>query len=261
MAEGRAIYLMYHELQIQGRPLCRAGRSYSCYVVTLRNFQKQLNLLRAKNRRGISVSEALGGASTGKPAIAITFDDGCETDWVGAAPLLADAGFGATFYIVAGFVGQPRYLSPSQLRELAAAGFEIGCHSMTHRYLPGLNPAQLQAEIKEAKERLEQLLGRRVEHFSCPGGRWSRRVAEVARAAGYRSVATSRIGANRQRSDPFCLARVAVLSQTSAPEFERLIQGEKLLRRRMTQMLLDTGKALLGNATYERIRSTLLDHR
>ena len=92
-----------------------------------------------------------------------------------AKALLAEAGFTATFYVIAGRVGGRGYLSPAQLGELRAAGFEIGCHSMTHRYLDEADDGQLRVELGEAKERLEQITGTRIVHFSCPGGRWSRR--------------------------------------------------------------------------------------
>src|SRR5262249_26074061 len=141
----------------------------------------QLARLRAGGFRGLSVGEALAGGAGEGPEVVLTFDDGCETDLVTAAPLLEEAGFRATFYVVTGFVGRPGYLGAAQLCELAGRGFEVGCHSQTHAYLPDLDEAGLDEEVAGAKGRLEQLLGRRVEHFSCPGGRWSRRVAAAAR--------------------------------------------------------------------------------
>ena len=86
--------------------------------------------------RGISVEDALCNKKTGK--VVITFDDGCETDLTVAAPLLQRANFTATFYITLGFLGRTGYLIPRQVRELSDAGFDIGCHSMTHPYLSDL---------------------------------------------------------------------------------------------------------------------------
>src|SRR5258708_11065666 len=153
--------------------------------------------------RGISVSEALTGGAAG--GIAITFDDGCETDLSVAAPILHKLNFGATFYITVGFLGRPGYLTANQVRELIDAGFEIGCHSMTHPYLTDLDDLQLHREIIDAKSRLEEIVGRPVHHFSCPGGRWSPVVSTMARRGGYRSVATSRIAVNHPTCNPFSL--------------------------------------------------------
>ncbi len=260
MSAGGTVYLMYHEIEVPGREVCQSEPGYLRYVVSAADFRKQMTLLQAGGLRGISVTQALERADNEGPAVAITFDDGCETDWTRAAPSLQQAGFHATFYVVAGFLGRRGYLSPGQLRELAQAGFEIGCHSRTHAYLPGLSPQELRAEMAEAKERLEQLLGRRVDHFSCPGGRWSPRVAAMARAAGYHSVATSRISTNTPGSDRYRLSRVVILRETPLRDFDRLCRAEGLFRLRVHQAALHAAKGLLGNSLYQKVRSAVLDH-
>ncbi len=265
MAGLTTIYLTYHEIRVPGRELRRNEAGYVHYVVEDSGFRAQLSRLKDLNLRGVSVSEALeAGASgvvvAGKPnLVVLTFDDGSETDLLAAAPLLSDCGFTATFYVVAGWLGGRGFLSPAGLRELSGLGFEIGCHSMTHAYLPDLSDSQLRTEVVTAKELLEQTLGRRVEHFACPGGRWSPRVAEAAGAAGYSSLATSRIGPNSPSSDPFRLNRVAVTRGVSLAEFDRLCRGRGLWSRRGQYAVLSVAKALLSDATYEKIRSSLLD--
>src|SRR4051812_17342126 len=101
---------MYHEIELPGRPTCRAEPGYLRYVVPEANFLVQLDHLRAEGVRGLSVGAALAGRPAGQRAVAITFDDGCETDLLVAAPLLRERGFGATFYVVPGFLGRPGFL-------------------------------------------------------------------------------------------------------------------------------------------------------
>jgi peptidoglycan/xylan/chitin deacetylase (PgdA/CDA1 family) len=249
---------MYHELELPGRELCQRGEGYTRYVLLERDFQDQLTLLKAAGAAGISVGEALRREESGASVIALTFDDGSETDLITAAPALREVGFHATFYLVSGFLGRKGYLSQRQARELAEQGFEVGCHSMTHRYLPDLTISELRREVSDAKTELEQILGRPVEHFSCPGGRWNRRVAEMAREAGYASVATSRIGTNAAAADRFRLARVTVMRKTSADEFTRLCRREGLFPLRVRQAVLTAVQSVLGNAVYDKIRAALL---
>jgi peptidoglycan/xylan/chitin deacetylase (PgdA/CDA1 family) len=254
------LYLMYHELELPGRELCQREEGYTRYVLLERDFRDQLTILKAGGVAGISVGQALRREESGASVMALTFDDGSETDLIMAAPALREVGFHATFYLVTGFLGRKGYLSQPQARELAEQGFEVGCHSMSHRYLPDLTAPELRREVSDAKTELEQILGRRVEHFSCPGGRWNRRVAEMAREAGYISVATSRIGTNTASADRFRLARVTVMRKTSAHEFSRLCRREGLLSLRVRQAILTAVQSVLGNAVYDKIRAALL-HR
>jgi peptidoglycan/xylan/chitin deacetylase (PgdA/CDA1 family) len=261
-----AVHLMYHELESPGRKLCRDEPGYVRYVITAEEFRRQLAYLRENGFQCLSVEDAFNEKDDEKhdkqqrrARIVITFDDGCETDLLTAAPLLKEFDANATFYIVAGFLGSPGYLSALQLRELSEQGFDIGSHSMTHAYLPDLAPEELRAEIQGSKARLEEITGREVKHFSCPGGRWSQSVAREAQRAGYATVATSRPGKNGSANDCFALARMAVLRGTSLADFDRICRGRGLLRKRAQVAALSAAKKLLGNGMYEKLRAAVLD--
>jgi len=174
-------FLLYHEIALQGRELCESEPGYVRYVLDAPQFEAQMLAIKQAGLEGVSVSSALEFPSR---AVGITFDDGCETDLLVAAPLLKKLGFGATFYVTSGRVGQNGYMSASQLREICGLGFEIGCHSMTHPFLTDLDRDGLRREIVEAKDRLEHFIAQPVHHFSCPGGRHDARVIEMARDAG-----------------------------------------------------------------------------
>ena len=252
------VYLMYHELEIPGRELCQSEPGYVRYVVTEARFREQLTHLEEKGFRGLSVTEALENSTGDAPGIAITFDDGSESDLIAAAPELKQRGFNATFYVVPAFLGKRGYLSEQQLRELSDLGFEIGSHSMSHSFLTDLDDDRLNIEIAGARDRLEQVIGRRVDHLACPGGRWNRRVSRVAELAGYRSVATSRIAANSTIADPFRLARMVVERDTTMAEFEDTCCARRLLARQVRVAVLAAAKGALGNRAYEKVRSSML---
>jgi len=250
------VYLMYHEIELPGRALCDRQSGYVRYAVPESAFRSQCSWLQADGWQGLSVGQAL--SACGNRDIVITFDDGCETDLIAAAPLLHELRFHATFYVTVNFLGKPGFLTRSQLREICDQGFEVGCHSMTHPHLTDLSQQQLHYEIVDAKKALEDIIGRQVDHFSCPGGRWNRRAAELAKEAGYLSLATSRAHANPPDADRFTLGRVVVMRDTDQNTFQRRCHGKGLLRMR----LLDYGRAfskrLLGNTVYERVRARLL---
>jgi peptidoglycan/xylan/chitin deacetylase (PgdA/CDA1 family) len=259
MSNGGVVFLMYHELESPGRSMCQSEAGYVRYIVRTSDFRSQMDLLQRQGWRGVSVAEAVRDFAP--KSVAITFDDGCETDLLYAAPVLRQMKFGATFYITTGFLGKPGYLTPAQLRELSGLGFEIGCHSMTHPYLTDLNGADLHREVAGAKTQLEQILGTAVEHFSCPGGRHDRRVSEAARIAGYLTVATSRIQRNSRNSDLLALGRTAVMRSTDLTTFEQICRGRNLWQMRLQVQIRAATRRLLGNSVYDRLRSAVLHDR
>src|SRR3977135_2369773 len=226
MAAGSMVYLMYHELELPARPLCDTESGYVRYILSESDFRAQVLWLKSEGWHGMSVSQAL--ASPHDRSVRVTFDDGAETDLIAAAQVLKEAGFQATFYVTIGFLGKRGYMSASQLRALSGLGFEIGCHSMTHAYLSDLDSRGLRREIVEAKQEMAQLVGVSVKHFSCPGGRYDGRARKLAQEAGFTSVSTSHPHPNGSSSDPFALGRVAVMRDTTLPEFQRVCRGQGL---------------------------------
>jgi len=255
MPDPRIVFLMYHELELPGRPLVQSEPGYVRYILSQQSFSSQLSWLKSNGWSGLSVTEALGFPA--QKAVAITFDDGCETDLLTAAPLLHNAAFHATFYVTAGRLNQRGYLSSTQLRELSNI-FEIGCHSMTHAYLNDLGANELRTEIVDAGSRLEDIIGKKIEHFSCPGGRYDARTLALAKEAGYRSVATSRTDANSPSTDPFQLGRVAIMRNMNLSTFSTICDGSSLWKIRLNETMRQSARKLLGNKLYDRFRQAVL---
>ncbi len=259
MAPSRIVFLMYHELELPGRKLVQSEPGYVRYILPLETFRSQMQWMKSSGFRGLSVSEAVRYPH--EPSVCITFDDGCETDLIAAAPGLREVGFGATFYLTAGFLGTPGYLSADQVRELDSLGFEIGCHSMTHPYLSDLSDSELGREIVDAKLQIEQILGHAIEHFSCPGGRYDGRTLETARRAGFRTVANSRFHANSSGASPYELGRVAMLRNLPLQEFGATCQGRGLWKKQLRDRARQSVRQVLGNRVYDKLRAAVLGER
>jgi peptidoglycan/xylan/chitin deacetylase (PgdA/CDA1 family) len=133
----------------------------------------------------------------GAEDVRITFDDGNASDLVHALPALRERGLGATFFVVAGRLGEPAFLHEDGVRELAAAGMEIGCHGMRHQPWRGLGADALREELVAAKGILEAVVERPVTEAACPFGAYDRRVLRTLRGAGYRRAYTSDRGTTR----------------------------------------------------------------
>jgi peptidoglycan/xylan/chitin deacetylase (PgdA/CDA1 family) len=256
MAVSRIVFLMYHELELAGRKLCQSEPGYVRYILPVETFRSQMAWMKKSGWCGLNVSEALRYPA--EPSVCITFDDGCETDLIAAAPVLREFGFNATFYLTAGFLGTPGYLNASQVRDLDAQGFQIGCHSMTHPYLSDLPEPDLKREIVDAKLQIEAMVGHPIEHFSCPGGRYDQRALQMARQAGFATVANSQFCANSSDTSPYELGRVAVLRDLTLKEFSATCHGGGLWKKRLQNQVRRSVQRVLGNHAYDYLRAVLL---
>jgi peptidoglycan/xylan/chitin deacetylase (PgdA/CDA1 family) len=250
------VFLMYHELELPGRKLCLSEPGYVRYTLPLATFRSQMEWIKKSGWRGLNVGEAIRYPAP--QSICITFDDGCETDLIAAAPVLREFGFNATFYLTAGFLGTPGYLKVEQVRELDAQGFQIGCHSMTHPYLSDLTEPELKCEIVDAKAQIETIVGHPIDHFSCPGGRYDQRTLQMAQQAGFATVTNSRFYANSPATSPYELGRVAMLRDLNLEEFSATCHGRGFWKKRFLHQARHSVQSVLGNHTYDRLRAMLL---
>lgn len=80
----------------------------------------------------------------------------------------------------------------------------------------------------------------------------------MVRAAGYRSLATSRPYANLRSTDAYRLGRVALLRGTDQVTFGRICTADALRRMRLKESLQGAAKQIMGNALYDRFRAVVL---
>jgi peptidoglycan/xylan/chitin deacetylase (PgdA/CDA1 family) len=126
---------------------------------------------------------------------ALTFDDGLVDNLLVLAPLLGEEGAPATVFVVSGWLGQPhpaaswtRIVTADELRELRAAGVEIGGHSASHADLSALSYDDALDELARGKRELEEALDETVEVAAYPYGRANAETARAARDAGFRAA-------------------------------------------------------------------------
>jgi peptidoglycan/xylan/chitin deacetylase (PgdA/CDA1 family) len=125
----------------------------------------------------------------------LTFDDGYQDFIPHALPVLQRYGYTATLFILAGRLGgnnewsrpgpDKALLTADEVKQIAAAGMEIGSHGLKHISLLKADDATLTAETVRSREILQQLLSRDIPGFCYPYGYLDARVVEAARAAGY----------------------------------------------------------------------------
>jgi peptidoglycan/xylan/chitin deacetylase (PgdA/CDA1 family) len=129
--------------------------------------------------------------------IALTFDDGYREQLV-IARYLARRGIKATFFVITGlreFMGR-ELLGPSEIKEIASMGHEIGSHTVTHIDMTKATEDVMYRELVESKRYLSELLNDDVTSFAYPYGPHSEVAARLARQV-YRVVRTTYVGPAR----------------------------------------------------------------
>jgi peptidoglycan/xylan/chitin deacetylase (PgdA/CDA1 family) len=128
-------------------------------------------------------AQIVSNGSRSQPVIALTFDDG-DSPAATASILqtLRANDVPATFFPYA----KAMEMAPDVWRRVAAAGYPIGNHSVSHLQLTKLTDAQLRYQIQGATEMITKLSGRPpIDVLRPPYGSWNARVAAAAAAGGY----------------------------------------------------------------------------
>lgn len=186
-----AIVLAYHDI---GDDPSNA----TDYYVSTAQFRKQLRLAKQWGLRLVPLAELTDAAIAGRCLDglgAVVFDDSLVGVHHNAMGVLLDEEVPATIFTVSAELGSSppwwkgaaRLMTEDEVREMAAAGFTIASHTLTHASLPSLTPHQLRAEVTDSRHSLEDLVGTEVDLFAYPYGHYDRRVREAVIAAGYRA--------------------------------------------------------------------------
>lgn len=132
--------------------------------------------------------------------VALTFDDGLADNHEALLPMLREYRVTATVYVVTGWLGKAnpfmpassglRMMTEDQLRELAAAGVELGAHTVTHPDLSLLTREECFREMRESRAALEQATGAQVRTFAYPYCRYGPAALAAAREAGFDAAVT-----------------------------------------------------------------------
>jgi len=181
------LILMYHRVAEEAEnPLC----------VTPRRLAEQMNWLKRHGLRGVGVGTLVDAMRVGRQRglVGITFDDGYVNLVEAVLPELLRHDFTATMFICSGLLGGtsnwddvPAWplMSADQVRELSAAGMEIGSHTITHLRMVDADPDQLKAEVSESRTTLGELVGAPIRGFAYPYGSMDKVAQRAVRDAGY----------------------------------------------------------------------------
>lgn len=207
----QANILLYHSI----------SSSDTVVDVTRRAFAKQLDAL-SQTHQFASVDDIVDYIDEkkvifGKPVVALTFDDG-YTNLLKLTPLIKKYNVRPMVFVTAHpelinrqeLANKHKVMNEIQVRELISAGWDIGCHTITHPNLLLLSDTELEQEIHDAKRMLEETYGMPVKYFAYPKGFYNERIISIVRNAGYHGAFTTERGLINTRTSRYRIYRLGI---------------------------------------------------
>lgn len=231
---NRVTVLAYHAIGD-----CAAEQDHHNLFVTTAAFEEQMAFL-ARRRAVIALADAVEGRlPSGRPAVAITFDDGYRNVLRNAGPVLRSYGFPSTIFVPTAWRGRVNgWIEPStcdleimrddELRRCEATGIALESHGHEHIDMAATPPDEVRADIETSLDALEAVAGRRPRFLAYPFGSHAAWTPEVVRSTGLEAAFTI----DELHGGTFAFERVQVTPYDGIRTFALKTTGRYLAVRR-----------------------------
>jgi len=207
--------LMYHMVFPQAESRYRPA-------VREATFRRQMEFLKKFHYHVISLEEAVKLIREKKKippfTVVITFDDGYRDNLEYAFPVLKKYDFPATIFIITDEVGvNPQKLTWDEIKLMQASGLiSVGSHCLGPEPLINIkSEAELRRQIFDSKRILEEKLGKKVNYFSYPEGKFDAKIKALVQEAGYLAAVATIPESSTSNWDAFALKRLRISENTS----------------------------------------------
>jgi len=216
--------LLYHRIE---------NSKASSMVVTTKNFKQQMQFLKDNDYHVISMDQLLDylelKTSLPPKSVVITFDDGWSSVYKNAYPILKSYGYPATVFLYTDFIGGGKALKWEQVKELSKNGFDMQCHSQSHRNLSKSKGESdfkeyfnnLHEEITGASEIISKRINKKVDLFAYPYGIVNSPTLAILEKNGYRAAFTVKRGGNPNFSNKYTIKRSMIYGNFSLKQFKK----------------------------------------
>jgi len=233
--------LCYHHIVPEPLPESKAT------VVTVSEFEAQMNYLYEHGYYTASLKDIeeflYNKKKLPENTVVITFDDGYESNYIYAYPILKKYDFKALIFLIGSRIKQDEQdpnaipkLSYEQIQDMAESDIvEFGSHTFdAHDLIDGkprlisMNGEDLLADFKEIRVLFDKLGLPHPKSIAYPFGKTNDISIEFAKINGYNLGFTVNYGFVYQDSHPMLLNRVIVPANTRIDEFKALLQDDFL---------------------------------
>ncbi len=173
-----------------------------------------------------------------------SWDDGAPDD-IKLSEMLLKYDMKATFFIPLANVENRDVVTPKQM-ELIAKDFEIGAHTVNHKYLTRITDEEAAYEIRQSKKEMEIIINKPVHGFCFPGGKHRANHVAYIFEAGYKYARTNNM---------FKLTNNEKLMNTTLQTFNhsKYTYFKHLLKRGYFNEIFQHATSILSNNEWDKL--------
>jgi len=198
------IAVMYHRFN---------ENKYPSTNIRVEDFTKHISLIKAENLTFLKAEEFENhiNSKNTERKILLTIDDGFESFYLNAWPILKAEKIPFILFVSTREVGANNYMSWDQIREIAKEDFvHIGNHSHTHEYLIDRTNKEIEEDIKKSIAIFKKELGFNSPFFSYPFGEYSLEFKEIIKNLNFKYAFGQHSGVADESKDLFELPRFPI---------------------------------------------------
>ncbi len=226
---------MYHRFE---------ENKYPSTNIRIDDFIKHINIIEDNEIRFINPKNFIDELRNKKTErkILLTIDDGFESFYKNAWPILKEKRIPFILFVSTREVGAYNYMTWDQIREIEKEDFvEIGNHSHTHEYLVDENKDVIISDIEKSISIFKKELGKNSDFFSYPFGEFSLEFKNIIKSLGFKYAFGQHSGVMDETKDLYELPRFPInekygeikrfnsLTKTLPFKYKKIYPEEKFL--------------------------------
>lgn len=228
--------LLYHHFYTQEQAERFKGNDAA---MPIEEFAEQMKYLHDSGYKTISLKD-LQDFIQGKKAlppksVVIVMDDGYESNYTLAYPILKKYGYTAAVFVIAGSIKNSPYctrpvstphMTTDEMRK-AEDAFTYGSHTYNMHsaqngipYLLAKSDSDVMADLLASRWILNE-----TPYFAYPYGAYNEHLINLLKRAGFTMAFTTKQGYVVQGANPYALLRFPVLPGTNIEQFKKIVEG------------------------------------
>ena len=219
-AASHAVVIMYHRFGEGDHPSTNT---------TIEQFEAHLRELSTGGYTVLPLAEVASKVRSGEPlperAVAITVDDAYTSVYEEAFPRLMEHGFPFTLFVATRAIGEVPggYASWDQIREMQAAGVDIGSQTHSHPHLHRIPIDAARREIEESNRIFLEELGLTPSLHAYPYGEYSPEVRDLVEEMGFEAAFGQHSGVMHTSQNPYEFPRFTFNENYGSADRLRLV--------------------------------------